>query len=424
MSTVALRARVVFPVVSPPIEDGVVTIDGERIVQVGRTAPRNIEVQDLGDVALFPGFINTHTHLEFSDLKKPLGKRGISLPEWVRLVISRRQAKTKVSQAISKGCSELLAMGTTTAGEISTADPSAYPAVGPTPRLIVFQEAIGFSQARANSSLNAVKHRLDVAQETLRATTGPVTHSIDLRYRIGISPHAPYSVSPPLIRELVSVASKRGMPVTMHLAESPEEIELLRDGKGPFQKLLEERGMWDLWAIPRGSLAMDYLRMMTLAPRALLVHGNYLDQPSLAMMGRHAMAMSLVYCPRTHSYFGHPEYPLAEALSLGVRVCLGTDSRASNPDLSLLSEMREVGRRHPHVPVETILRMGTMSGAEALGVEHAVGGIRPGLLADLTTVPLPKGVQGNAYDKLTAIFHDTSSPSHTWLAGQLVSSTS
>src|SRR5690606_5974673 len=118
----------------------------------------------------------------------------------------------------------------------------------------VFQEAIGFSQARANSSLNAVKHRLDAAQETLRATTGSVVHSADLRYRIGISPHAPYSVSPPLIRELVSVASQRGMPVTMHLAESPEEIELLRDGKGPFQKLLEERGMWDLWAIPRGSL--------------------------------------------------------------------------------------------------------------------------------------------------------------------------
>lgn len=423
MNPVALRARVVFPVVSPPIEEGIVTVEGERIVQVGRTAPRNVEVQDLGDVALFPGFVNTHTHLEFSDLKKPLGKRGITLPEWVRLVIARRQQRTKTAQAIAKGCAELLAQGVTTAGEISTADPSAYPAVGPTPRLFVFQEAIGFSQARANSSLNAVKHRLDAAQETLRATTGPVHHSADLRYRLGISPHAPYSVSPPLIRELVSTASQRSMPVTMHLAESPEEIELLRDGKGPFQKLLEERGMWDLWAIPRGSLPMDYLRMMTLAPKALLVHGNYLDHQALAMMGRHIVAMSLVYCPRSHGYFGFPEYPLAEALSLGVRVCLGTDSRASNPDLSLLSEMREVVRRHPHVSVETVLRMGTMSGAEALGVEQAIGGIRPGLLADLTTVPLPNGIQGNAYDKLTAILHDTAPPSNTWLAGQHVSST-
>ncbi|MEX2169318.1 MAG: amidohydrolase family protein [Pirellulales bacterium] len=422
MTPVALRARVVFPVVSPPIEEGVVTIEGERIVQVGRTAPRNVEVQDLGNVALIPGLINTHTHLEFSDLKKPLGKRGVSLPDWVRLVISRRQQRTKTSQAIAKGCVELLAQGVTTAGEISTADPSAYPCVGPTPRLVVFQEAIGFSQARANSSLNAVKNRLDVAQETLRATTGSVTHSADLRYRLGVSPHAPYSVSPPLIRELVSTASQRGLPVTMHLAESPEEIELLREGKGPFQKLLEERGMWDLWAIPRGSLAMDYIRMMTLAPRALLVHGNFLDHQALAMMGRHVVSMSLVYCPRSHGFFGYPEYPLADALSLGVRVCLGTDSRASNPDLSLLSEMREVVRRHPHVSVETVLRMGTMSGAEALGVEHAVGGIRPGLLADLTTVPLPT-VQGNAYDKLTAILHDTAAPTNTWLAGQLVSST-
>ncbi len=132
------------------------------------------------------------------------------------------------------------------------------------------------------------------------------------------------------------------VPVAMHLAESREELDLLRDGTGPFQDLLDERSMWDPQAIPLGSRPLDYLRMLADAPRALVIHGNYLDDEELAFLGANRERMSLVYCPRTHAYFFHPPYPLGRALAAGVHVALGTDSRASNPDLSLLEEMRFV----------------------------------------------------------------------------------
>ncbi len=125
----------------------------------------------------------------------------------------------------------------------------------------------------------------------------------------------------------------------MHLAESPEELRLLSHGDGPFRDLLADRSMWDESAIPAGTRPLDYLRMLAAAPKALVVHGNYLSAEELQFLATHAASMSLVYCPRTHGFFEHSPYPLRQALDLGVRVAIGTDSRASNPDLSLLAEL-------------------------------------------------------------------------------------
>ena len=152
-----------------------------------------------------------------------------------------------------------------------------------------------------------------------------------------------------LLYELVLLARNRLMPMAMHIAESREELELLQDGEGPFQDLLEERSMWDADAIPLGSRPMNYLKLLADAPRALVIHGNYLADDELAFIGANRERMSLVYCPRTHAYFDHDAYPLAKAMAAGARVALGTDSRASNPDLDLLSEMRFVARNHSDV---------------------------------------------------------------------------
>src|SRR5262249_30721246 len=144
-------------------------------------------------------------------------------------------------------------------------------------------------------------------------------------------------------------ARERDLPMAMHVAESRAELQLLRDGTGPFQELLEERSMWDPEAIPRGSKPLDYLQMLSEAPRSLAIHGNYLDDEELQFLGLHRDRMSLVFCPRTHAYFFHPPYPLGRAIAAGVRVALGTDSRASNPDLSLLAELRHVMQSHPWI---------------------------------------------------------------------------
>jgi cytosine/adenosine deaminase-related metal-dependent hydrolase len=174
----------------------------------------------------------------------------------------------------------------------------------------------------------------------------------------------------------------------MHVAESREELQLLATGDGPFRELLEALGAWDREAIPLGSRPLDYLQVLALAPRALVIHGNYLDLAERAFIAERAARMSVIYCPRTHSYFAHERYPLAEMLAAGIRVAIGTDSRASTPDLNLLAELQHVAAKHPGLRPAEILVLGTLAGAQALGQDHEVGSLTAGKLANLAIVPI------------------------------------
>jgi cytosine/adenosine deaminase-related metal-dependent hydrolase len=404
----SLRARVVFPVDGVPLEHGVVTIDGARIVAVG-AARQASDVTDLGDVALLPGLVNAHTHLEFSRLPRPLGEPGMRLADWVRLVIAERaRAEEDAAESIAAGLAESAGRGVTTLGDISQGHSSGWPqsALDVT-RLL---EVIGFSQARAESAFAAVLDRL----AALEGAGGA---------RIGLSPHAPYTVSPRLLRRLIAVGSERGIPVAMHVAESAEELELLAHGTGPLQQLLVERSMWDAEAIPRGSRPLDYLRMLSEAPRALVIHGNYLDEAERSFLAAHAARMSLVYCPRTHAYFGHPAYRLTKLIATGVRVALGTDSRASNPDLDLLAEMRFVAASHAGVDPMWVLRAGTLAGAEALGRAAEVGSITAGKRADFIAIPLPSGASGKPDELAGAILAGRERPCGVWIRGKRIEQT-
>lgn len=400
---VSLQARVVFTVDGPPIEHGVVTIEAGRIVAVGKKT-RGQAVRDLGDVALMPGFVNTHTHLEFSHLRQPLGEAGMRLPDWIRLVIAERgRGDTTAADTVAAGIEESVAAGVTTLGEIATAPFESY--TSSDVHLTLLSEVIGFSRARAASAFAAAKERFAAV------VTNP-------RLRQGVSPHAPYTVSPTLLERLIGLARQRDMPVAMHLAESPEELQFLAEGRGPFQELLEERSMWDADAIPLNSCPRDYLRMLSAAPRALVIHGNYLADDEREFLAAQSDHMSLVYCPRTHAYFQHSPYPLDELLATGVRVVLGTDSRASNPELSLFAEMRHVAKAHPSIAPAVILRMATLDGANALGWATEVGSLTPGKSADLVAVPLPPGASGAGNELLAAVLHSVEQPSGVWSHGR------
>jgi cytosine/adenosine deaminase-related metal-dependent hydrolase len=411
----SLRARVVFPVDRPPIDNGVVTIDGERIVVVGNAAIGGEPVHDLGDVALLPGLVNAHTHLEFSDLAHPLGNRGMALADWIPHVLAQRRGHEANPQAsIAAGVQESLNHGVTTIGEIATADAAAYTNLG-SPDLSLLIEAIGFSRARAESALQATLQQLDSFEAAFGDADGGLGES---GIQLGLSPHAPYTVSPTLLSSLVTLARKRNIPVAMHVAESADELELLDRGTGPFQQLLDERSMWDATAIPRGSSPFDYLQLLTQAPRALVIHGNYLDREEHEFLATHRDRVSLVYCPRTHAYFDHPRYPLTELLAAGARVALGTDSRASNPDLSLFTEMQYVARTLADVAPEAILRMGTLSGAEALGRERQCGSITPGKLANLISVPISPS--SRSHELIEQLLSSEVRPASVWFRGQEV----
>lgn len=401
----SLKARLVLPVDRPPIDGGVVTILGERIVAVGQTTDA-ADVTDLGDVAFLPGLVNAHTHLEFSGLDTPLGAPNMPLPDWIRHVLQHRgRGDADNSADIKQGIAESLACGVTTLADIATAAPSEYPNECDLD-LTLFGEVIGFSEPRSRSAFDGLTQWLDS-----NPSASP--------HRLGLSPHAPYTAHPDLVERVVQLSAQRRLPVATHLAESCEELQLLDRGDGPFRELLEERDMWRDRVIPRGARPLDYLQQLGRAHRALVIHGNYLDEEELDLLAAQADRMSLVYCPRTHAYFGHDPYPLAAALRRGVRVALGTDSRASNPDLDLLAEIRALLAAHPDVPPAEALRLGTLSGAEALGLADQTGTLAPGQFADLAVARLPATFPSNANPHDWIEDHDARAIA-TWRRGRRV----
>lgn len=375
---VTLRARYVFPVDAAPIAHGTITLCGERIVAVGRRAASG-RIQDLGNVALLPGLVNAHTHLELSDLPAPLGRPGMGFVDWLGAVMAwRRSRPAGTARAVERGIAESIRAGTAALGEIAQSDwePGPFERAGLDAR--VFLELIAPTADRVGPALESAWQH--VARADPQAAWQP-----------GLAPHAPYSVHPELLERLAARLSAERMPapLALHLAESREEIELLRFGTGPLREFLQRIPGWRPEIISRGTRPLDYLRLLATVERSLVIHGNYLDDEEIALVAGQRQRMAVVYCPRTHAFFGHAPYPLEKMLSAGAVVALGTDSRASSPDLSMLAEMRFAARRHPSVPRSAILRAATCDAAQALGLGHALGSLTPGKVAHLTVVRLP-----------------------------------
>ncbi len=384
-----LTARYVFPVAGEPIPNGTVTIAGDRIVDVGRLDGRagrdhrsrlydGGPVEDLGNAAILPGLVNAHTHLEFSGLAEPLGQPGIAIADWLRLVIEGfRQERHGSQSPVRRGLKESLRLGTTSLGEIAqptwSSEPFERSPIGAT----VFLELIAPTPERVDPLLATAPRHVDAGDGTRR-------------WLPGLSPHAPYTVLPRLLDAAIALSRTSRVPLAFHLAESREELELLRSGTGPLRDYFETLGTCDPALFTPGSRPLDYLRKLAEADRVLVIHGNYLDADEIALLAEHAERMAVVYCPRTHAHFGHQPYPLARMLAAGVTVALGTDSRASAPDLSVLAEMRCVAQRHPEVPGDVVLRLGTLNAAAALGRAGEVGSLEPGKFADLAVVALPE----------------------------------
>jgi cytosine/adenosine deaminase-related metal-dependent hydrolase len=229
---------------------------------------------------------------------------------------------------------------------------------------VVFHEVIGLTQTGVERWKDAVRW----------------ANSRDRR-AAGYSPHAPYSVHAAVLMK--SVESLR--PVTIHLAESPAEGELLATRRGPFVPFLQQLGIWDDAVLAESLPWVVRWTSHAGSPRSVIyAHANYLP-PDVELLPH----TSVAYCPRTHAAFGHPPHPFREFLARGVRVCLGTDSLASNPDLDILAEARFVRSRYPDFPGDQLLRMVTLSGAEALGWADECGSLEAGKSADFVAVPLP-----------------------------------
>jgi len=387
-----LTARWVFPVAGPPLPGGLVSVRNGRIVAVEPGGTRRAD-EDLGNVALVPGLVNAHTHLDLSGALRRLPPGDADhFPDWLRAVIAYRSQRSpaQVRADVHAGLAQCLRFGTTLLGDIAT-EGASWDALAVAPlRAVVYFELIGLSAERARQA----KERWRLWDHG-RADTATC--------RKGVSPHAPYSVA----RSLFEVAPAAGRPVTVHLAESPAELELIARRTGPFRDFLEALGLW------HPEQLVDSLdRLVSHGrpdPPTVWAHGNYLP-PDTPL----PPSQSVAYCPRTHAAFGHAPHPFRELLRRGRRVCLATDSLASNPDLDVLAEARFVHARYPEFPGDRLLRMITLSGAEALGWAAECGSLEVGKSADLVAVPLP---DRDAADPHELLFADHPGPRRTMFRG-------
>ncbi|HUG93084.1 MAG TPA: amidohydrolase family protein [Planctomycetaceae bacterium] len=380
----AFKARWIFPGDGPPIENATIELADGRIGDVHtRHNPRAI---DLGNTAVIPGLVNAHTHLEFSGLEAPL-EPAASFAEWLQSVVAHRRTRPSAIEPVVRGAAESGAAGTTLLADIVTDDavPPAYPPGGPA--VVAFRELIGLLPGQAGERLETARQFLEAGEVPAAAATGGPPVATGCAVVRGLSPHSPYSVGPDLYHGLVELARGRRAPLAVHLAETRAELELLREGTGELVEMLAGFGVWSDAAIPRGSRPLDYLRPLAALERALVVHGNYLDAAEIDFVAGHPQ-LTVVYCPRTHAYFGHREHPWRELLARGASIALGTDSRASNPDLSVFDELRFLHDRHPEVDPQVLLRLGTLAGAQALGFADVSGRLAPGKSADLAVVAL------------------------------------
>ncbi len=391
-----LTARWVFPGTSPPIERGTVFVRGKLIAAVEPHGARSADL-DLGNAAIIPGLVNAHTHLDLSGLGDLNGEvsPGPDFTRWLKAIIARRrqQIPDQTARDIRAGLEQSLRFGTTLIGDIAS-EGSSRPILADSPCWsMVFRELLGLPSQRAMAAWAAATQWLD-------------KHPDSETCRAGLSPHAPYSVHQSLFRS----AGQAGAPLSVHLAESSYERELLEEHRGPFVDFLREVGAWE-----EDGLAPSFdwiIRNSESAPAVLLAHANY-----LASTTKLSSKTTVVYCPRTHAAFGHAPHPFREFLGRGIRVALGTDSLASNPDLDLLAEARFIHERHPDFPGDRLLNMATLAGAEALGFDRITGSLEPGKSADLVVMPLPDLETADPYRLLFGPGMDMSAARRTMWRG-------
>jgi 5-methylthioadenosine/S-adenosylhomocysteine deaminase len=368
-----LGASWVHPVTAPPIPDGAVLVGGDgRIAAVGpRThvpTPTGTAALEFPGAVLVPGLVNCHTHLELTHLAGQ--NTEAEFMPWIRRVRQLKDATTPEGfvRAAEQGIRDCWAAGVTCVAETGSSGAVLEALARLGGRGIVYQEVFGPDPAQCAQSVA----ELETAVQRLRASASE-------RLRVGVSPHAPYSVSAPLYRAVAEYARRAKLPIAVHLAESQEEAMFVRDGAGPFAEALRARGI----AVQGyGCSPVAYLaRLGVLASETgcLCVHCVQASDGDVALLRDAAAAVA--HCPRSNRAHRHGTAPLAALRAAGIPVGLGTDSVVSVGPLDLWGEAEAAGFRG-----EAALRMLTVEGARALGWEREIGSLEVGKAADLAVL--------------------------------------
>ena len=376
-------ADLICPVDEPPIRRGALLTSSGRVLAIGdeafvRPAEPVAEERDFGRAVLIPGLVNAHTHLELSGLKRKPGP----MEEWiVSLVRETRGWPSHLFLASAQiGVAASLGAGVTCVGDVSTAGESATAIADAGMRGVVFHEVLGLDPERADEILEKKMEACDLFPEYI----GPIPDAV----RHGLSPHAPYTVSLALYRAVHDEARKRGWPVATHLGESAEEVEFLQDGVGALARVHRALdGALDGFR-PSGLRPVAHLDLTgALDGLRLAVHANQTNAEDWVLLRKNKVHVCL--CPRSARFFDHPFADASRMRKAGVELCLGTDSLASSPSLSILDEARALRENDGEITDAELLKMCTRSGAEALGFDN-LGVLKPGGAADFCVVCPPR----------------------------------
>jgi len=378
------HAAWILPIGEPPILDGWLAVDRGRVVALGSAGRRVLadgarEV-DLGDVAILPGLVNAHTHLELSYLRDEVPPAS-EFVTWIRGVMAARRQRPdprspEILDAVERALVDAVRFGTAIIGDISNTLVTFEPLTRSPLAGVVFYELIGFNTPDPAGLVDHARRQIDALVPTDRL-------------RASLAAHAPYSVAPLVLRAMRREIDRRPFaPCSVHLSESVEEIEFIRTGRGPWRALLEELGAWDpAWLPPGGSPVQFLDESGFLDARVLAVHGVQMTTSDLDRLV--ARGSTLVTCPRSNGHTGAGAPPIEDFYNYGVNVAVGTDSLASAPDLNVFAELATLRALAPTVSAGALLDSATRQGARALGFDADYGTIEPGKSARLLAITIP-----------------------------------
>ncbi|MBA3657208.1 MAG: amidohydrolase family protein [Gemmatimonadaceae bacterium] len=376
---VCYNARWIIPVTSAPIENGTVAVVNGKIAYAGpRTgAPQGDQVE-LGDALILPGLVNAHTHLELTVMRGFL--EDLSFVDWIgKLRRGRNEVLTNENLLDSArlGINEGIRAGVTCYADTCSTGVSMQAMREAGVRGIMYQEVFAPAPEGAEAALADLVARIDTLEKEV---TGLVA--------LGVSPHAPYTVSEKLYGAVSELSRKRRLPVAMHIAESAEEDDLVRNGAGPFADLWIRRGITPPTKGHNRSPVALLDRYGLLREDALLIHAVRADTEDIDLIAAHNCAV--VHCPISNAKLGHGVAPLTAILARKIRTGLGSDSMASNNRMDMLEEARTAllfqrahSRKHDAISAAGALALATIGGAQALGLDKRIGSLEAGKDADI-----------------------------------------
>jgi cytosine/adenosine deaminase-related metal-dependent hydrolase len=426
MSKRIYKAEWVLPITARPVEKGAIVVEDEKITFVGtqteiETHPLSYkaEVIDFGCAAILPGFVNTHTHLELTVMRGFL--EDLAFREWIfKLTMTKYERLSNDDLAASAlcGAAEAIRAGITCVADTGDSRAPFDALIKSGLRGVAFREAFGPNAADADKSLAELKAKVEEmrAEETTLA-------------QVGVSPHAPYTVSGELFRRIVEYAANESLDVCIHTAESEAEQQLVLAGAGDFAARLAARGIE--WKAPQKSTIKYFASLGVLDVSPLLIHCIRVDDEDLELLGKHKARVA--HCPKSNAKLGHGIAPLEKMLRANIHVGLGTDSVASNNRLDLMNEAQFCALLHrtalqnfKEPTAERLLQMMTLDGARALGLEQQIGSLEVGKQADLIAIDLSKTHNQPLHDVAAAIIFSASSDDviFTMVAGRILFSDS